>query len=145
MEPYCDMSERERSDCLTVITTSKRLHRLLRDRLDKSRTALGSDVTYTATQRTALPCWRINSPRIPRYTVRCHGKDCFLDGLCRGYITTVPYRTKQFSEVLRRVQFQRDRQLVTAGQFEELVLLSERSDIQVQLVRLQSTEHVSSE
>jgi hypothetical protein len=36
-------------------------------------------------------------------------------------------------------------ELVTAGQFEELVLLSERIDIQEQLVRLQFTEQVSSE
>jgi hypothetical protein len=43
------MSARERSDCVTVSTTCKRLHRLPRDRLDKRRATLGSDVTYTGT------------------------------------------------------------------------------------------------
>jgi hypothetical protein len=41
---YCDMSARECSDCVTVSTTRKRLHRLPRDRLDKRHAALGSDV-----------------------------------------------------------------------------------------------------
>jgi hypothetical protein len=65
------MSARELSDCVTASTTRKRLHRLLCDRLDKRRSALGSDVTYTS---------QLHSPRIPRYTVRCHGEDCLLDG-----------------------------------------------------------------
>jgi hypothetical protein len=78
---YCDMSARELSDWVTASTTRKRLHRLLCDRLDKRRSALGSDVTYTSQLQHAALLWRrVNSPRIPRYTVRCHGEDCLLDG-----------------------------------------------------------------
>jgi hypothetical protein len=52
--------------------------------------ALGSDVTYTSQLQHAALLWRrINSARIPRHTLRCHGEDCVLDVLCTGYIRTV--------------------------------------------------------
>jgi hypothetical protein len=41
------------------------------------------------------------------------------------------------SVIQNKVSYSGTDSTVTAGQFEELVLLSERSDIQVQLVRLQ--------
>jgi hypothetical protein len=73
----------------------------------------------------ALPWWRLNSPKLLRNwpllgncsvnTLFQLLEDCSLYGLCRGYITTVPYRTIQsrselvsseFSEWVRGVGYE---------------------------------------